>query len=147
MEREERIEVVSQILGTMPSIKKFFMGKTKERKSGFGNAPFMVMHVLEHHGCMNMTQVARESCITNQQMTKVVDALAEKGFVNRRMDQSNRRVINIELTDEGQEELKRIYQSLVESAADKFEDFSEEEMYCLRKSFLDIQEIFSRERN
>ena len=52
-------------------------------------------------GAMTMSQLARQTKMPKQQMTKLVNRLVEQGLVSRNDDPSDRRVINIRLTEAG----------------------------------------------
>ncbi len=66
---------------------------------------------------MNMTELAGTLRISIQQLTKVVHALVEKKLVVRKSALSNRRLVLIELTDEGYDLIDQIIKGKAESVA------------------------------
>lgn len=66
---------------------------------------YTLMHLARHQQ-MNMGQVAELLQMPRQQMTRVIDALVARGFVERTTDPSNRRYVIIALTAGGEEYIK-----------------------------------------
>jgi len=48
---------------------------------------------------LSMSQLANSICTSNEQATRAVTQLVNMGFVNRAQNKTNRRVVNISLTD------------------------------------------------
>lgn len=48
---------------------------------------------------LSMSQLADSICTSNEQATRAVTQLVNMGFVNRAQNKTNRRVVNISLTD------------------------------------------------
>ena len=70
---------------------------------------FDVLSELERAGQpQTMSELSRLLLVSNGNVTGVVDRLERDGLVNRRPAQHDRRVLYIELTDDGRELFKRI---------------------------------------
>ena len=50
---------------------------------------------------LSMSQLAGKICTSNEQATRAVTQLVDKGLVNRMQNKTNRRVVNISLTQNG----------------------------------------------
>lgn len=63
------------------------------------------LHVIEvvgdHHGQCIMSQIARKLRITLPTLTAAVDRLEEKGYIQRRRSDVDRRRVAVELTEDG----------------------------------------------
>lgn len=59
------------------------------------------LFILYKKGRHNMSELAEQLLITRQQLTKLVDALVEKGLAERGDDPGNRRHVMITLTESG----------------------------------------------
>lgn len=62
-----------------------------------------VLVVLHRSGQMYMSEMAEHLGIQRQQLTKIIDALEEKGLVIRKENVDNRRMLFIEATPNGEE--------------------------------------------
>jgi len=68
-----------------------------------GDAQVMVLHLLNGKGKHMTTELARMHKVTTPTMTRIIDGLVEKGYVERLPDREDRRCIYLELTGEGKE--------------------------------------------
>ena len=79
----------------------------------------------------NMTQLAGSLRISKQQLTKVVDVLVSKGLVQRKGSESNRRLVLLELTEEGNRLVEEIHCRQAEKSAQMFSRATEQERQAL----------------
>ena len=79
----------------------------------------------------NMTQLAGSLRISKQQLTKVVDVLVSKGLVQRKGSESNRRLVLLELTEEGNRLVEEIHCRQAEKSAQMFSGATEQERQAL----------------
>lgn len=73
------------------------------RPRGLTTLQYTALTVLRRRGGLSSAQLARRSFVTPQSMHEMVLWLEHHGLVNRSRDQSNRRVLLIELSDRGHE--------------------------------------------
>lgn len=78
-------------------------------KSEMGMEAYYTLQTLRQFGAMPLTELAQRLKITKQQASKVVDGLCMHQLVQRIPDKSDRRYIQIEITDKGAEALFRIF--------------------------------------
>ena len=67
-----------------------------------------ILTALHSHGILNMTKIAEYLSSSKEQATRAVSPLVEKGLVRRIESENNRKVVNIEFTDEGRELIKKL---------------------------------------
>lgn len=89
---------------------------------------------------LNLTQLATQVSVTNQSMTGISNVLVEKGFVERVYDQTNRRQIELQLTDKGLEFINRHDEEVVEYISQVFNELSDEECETLKRA---SEELFA----
>lgn len=71
-----------------------------------------LLHVPEHR--MRMTQMAREATLSSGGFTKMADRLSAAGLIRRVNCEADRRMIYVELTDEGYDVATKIRAAAVE---------------------------------
>ena len=84
---------------------------------------------------ISMTQLAEELQISKQQLTKLVNDLETKLYVERVHDQVNRRLVYIHITPEGRDRLRAFALQALQPVREALEASSQEEKEQLRKSF------------
>lgn len=62
-----------------------------------------VLSVLAKHGVMRLSELSEHLRIAARSTTEVVDALDERGLIERRPDPTDRRATLVELTDQGRD--------------------------------------------
>ena len=63
-----------------------------------------------------MTQLASRLAVSKQQLTKIVDCLVKKELVQRMGSSQNRRLVLLELTDQGKQLINQILAKQAEKA-------------------------------
>lgn len=81
-----------------------------------------------------MSIVARNTGLSKQHLTMIVDNLSEFGFVKRVPDEEDRRVVNLEMTKEGLEFLLRGKRRSVAIIQSVLADLTDDEVVCLSKA-------------
>ncbi|MGA3156453.1 MAG: MarR family winged helix-turn-helix transcriptional regulator [Steroidobacteraceae bacterium] len=64
-------------------------------------AQYTILNVLEQRGVDSAAQLCKDISYDGGAMTRMVDRLEAKGLVSRRRSEDDRRLINLELTEEG----------------------------------------------
>jgi len=70
---------------------------------------FMVLEVLLHKGPLTISVIGEKVLLASASMTSAIDRLENRGLVNRRSCNSDRRIRLVELTDEGRGFIEEIY--------------------------------------
>ena len=73
----------------------------KSRSGPFARGQFAVLAALRVHGSHTLTELADRERVTAPSMNRTVNCLAESGFVQRSADETDRRKVNILLTESG----------------------------------------------
>lgn len=100
------------------------------------HAQFGIFRVLlERPQPITAGDLAREWNYDTGAMTRMLDRLEEKGFIQRTRSQADRRVVHLELTDKGRALADRMRQAAIGALNRHLGDFSPEEVEQL-KGFL-----------
>lgn len=103
-----------------------------------------VLGAIEAHACINMTNLSREVAVKSQQLTRLVEALVERGYVERVSDPTNRRVVLVRLTEFGSAFLREIHSQLVESLFPLFKELPQDDLRTLHQAIGVVQRLILR---
>jgi DNA-binding MarR family transcriptional regulator len=84
------------------------------------------MFVAEH-GTVKPTEIAKNFAITPASVTSQIDNLVKEGWLERRYNQDDKRVIEVTITDRGKKELPKEIEKLEENCGWLFNTVSTEE--------------------
>lgn len=114
------------------------VGQSVERElepTGLTNAQWVPLLKIHMGVASTVAELARECDLDAGSMTRLLDRLEAKGLCQRVRSSSDRRVVNIELTDAGREAAKHIPTTLCKVHNAHLACFSEDEWHLL-KGFL-----------
>lgn len=83
-----------------------------------------------------VTDLARRTDVAVPSVSRTLNTLEEKGLVKRRMDETNRRKIYVELTEEGIREQKKVKELFEHMLHEVLDQMGEEKV----RQFIDLQE-------
>lgn len=94
---------------------------------GMRTSDFVVMETLFHKGRQTIRQIAEAVLIKTGSITYVIDKLEDKGWLTRSDCKEDRRVVYIELTDEGKRVMDTIFPQHQLVIEDVFSELTEQE--------------------
>lgn len=94
---------------------------------------------------ITMTELAKALHLPKQQMTKLVNRLVDGGFVLRRFDESDRRVIKVVLTDKAKQYIEKIASCDIESYKSGFKNIDIAEAEEFQAAIETIFRILSKD--
>jgi DNA-binding MarR family transcriptional regulator len=94
---------------------------------------YMVLSLIVHRGPVSSAYLARRANMTAQSMGQFIMALEHKGYVERKNDPSNRRVIQVTATQAGRDILVKFDARIDQAERDFFSGLSGEEFALLRQ--------------
>jgi len=134
--------IVENILNVFPLFRRSFRNIDLDRVAeGLSHPHIMVMRMLEDHERQSVSAIGDRQFISRPQMTHIVDKLVSLGMVERTIDEDDRRVINLVLTDTGRRIMRQcdavIGQSIKQSLS-ALEDKDIEEMSAALSKLAEI---------
>lgn len=121
------------------------------QKIGKKNISVKEIHVLEaianaeKNGTNTMKAVAEKLCISPGALSTSVNTLVKKGYITRKGNEKDRRVVYIFLTDEAKK-INEIHEQLHFSMVEQIgEQLNEEQLKCLIASLMTIKKFFYNE--
>ncbi len=94
------------------------------RLEGLQRQQFWVLGALSH-GPRRMGDLAECANTTQPSITGIVDRLEERGLVERRRSPEDRRVVEVVLTPEGSVEMRRAYETMLDTLESALEPLDE----------------------
>lgn len=134
--------IVENILNVFPLFRRSFRNIDLDRVAeGLSHPHIMVMRMLEDHERQSVSAIGDRQFISRPQMTHIVDKLVSLGMVERTIDEDDRRVINLVLTETGRRIMRQcdavIRQSIKQSLS-ALEDKDIEEMSAALSKLAEI---------
>ncbi|MCX7921684.1 MAG: MarR family transcriptional regulator [Clostridia bacterium] len=105
---------------------------------------FDIMFMLNRLGAMPISEAGKKLFISKPHMTILLDKLISEGLVERLPDKEDRRVINIQLTEEGKEYIKDIKERKKTSIKTKLSNLEDDDLGVLSVSLENIKNIISK---
>lgn len=105
---------------------------------------YHILGMLKGAGPLPMSVVGRRLGIMKQNMTTIIDKLIEEGLVERKADASDRRIVNIAVTEKGTETLREGKRSAKEALGRSLSELDREDIHRLHEAFAVITEVFDK---
>ena len=102
------------------------------------------MMVLEEAGTQYIAEIGEKLLIPKSQMTFLIDRLVSLEIVERRTDETDRRMSNVSLTDKGKAILKEKDRVLRANFTEKLSRLTDDELQQLASSLRRLRDILSR---
>ena len=101
----------------------------------FPGSQSRIMYLLEQNGPMKMSEFANSLHITAGAVTTASNLLIENGYISRFRNETDRRVVRLELTDKGRSTLNALKSEGKEMMNLVFKDISDSDLNTLRTIF------------
>ncbi len=100
-----------------------------------------IMSLLKEEGTLHITRICEKLQIAKAQMTHLIDKLVELGLLERNMDKTDRRTINITITKKGELFIEEHQKSIINALLDYMSGLSDEELKTLSFSLKNLRDI------
>lgn len=97
--------------------------------------------ILREEGMLSMSELSRELSVSKQQLTIIIDKLMKVGFVQRVYNKNDRRIINIKLSEEGDDFLCLVKMKIEEDMQQRIKVLNEDEVNTLLHAIDNIYNI------
>ncbi len=103
-----------------------------------------IMILLEDEGMLHLAEIGERLYIAKAQMTQLVNKMVELELVQRSLDPSDRRIINISLTGNGRSVLNEHKSIIMASVMESISSLKNQEIRDLSISLNKLKDILSR---
>lgn len=117
------------------------------KESGLTAPQLLVMQAIEREGAPPTSTLARQIAVSQATMTRIIDRLERGGLVKREKSSTDKRVVNIRLTDTGLAKLEAAPEPLQAEFLREFRKLEDWEQQMLKSSLsriarmMDAQDI------
>jgi DNA-binding MarR family transcriptional regulator len=132
----------------------FLMGKTYRkivmhvttylREFDLTPEQFSVLFCLSKQEGINQKELAIRTTKDQPTITRILDALAKKGFIEKKLSETDRRAYLLMLSDKGREWIELATPAEAKAISEVVDGMSEEELQILRQTLIRIAENVNR---
>jgi DNA-binding MarR family transcriptional regulator len=145
MEEKHADEISESALLLFPLLKRLFTGDPSDPAlASLRNQTYHILRILETRGSLPVSAVGKQLLIAKQNMTALIDRLANDGLVDRKNDAADRRITNVIITEKGREFLKEKRQGLKRIVGENLSKLSDEDIESLHSVFGVIRTILHK---
>ena len=146
MQREIPEKVALELLSIPPLIfrllrRKLIKSAQEDIEADVRLVHFEIMHVVKEEGKLHVAEIGHKLQIAKAQMTHLIDKLVELGLVERQMDATDRRTLNIDLTEKGKARLEEHENAMVNAVRENMSSLTESEIVSLSSSLRNLRDI------
>ncbi|MGN1039812.1 MAG: MarR family winged helix-turn-helix transcriptional regulator [Candidatus Fimimonas sp.] len=135
-------DLVQLISTYYPKLRKVFRNLMSIKNIPISMTQLTCLNIIDRQEQLTMSALAEELSMSNQQLTKVVDALVGFEMVERVYDANNRRKIYAKITPKGKQLLTDLNAELDKKMAYLMRKFSDDEMDKLYECVAHIASYF-----
>jgi DNA-binding MarR family transcriptional regulator len=110
----------------------------KYSEDGLTKSQIMILEQLVFHGKQQVNNLSESMMITPGGITGICDKLVKKGLIWRKRDEGDRRVVFLEITDQGREELQKLILIRKKFIGDLYGSLSEEDINHLIRIYNEL---------
>lgn len=137
------VEKLSEIIFSYyPQVRKTFRDLVSLKDVPITMTQLTCLNILYKNGKMSMTDLAKQLTMSNQQLTKVMDALVEFNMAERITDPTNRRKIYAQATQKGEGTILALKKELDRKLGHYLNTFPQEEVDKLYDSVSHVASFF-----
>ena len=111
------------------------------KESGLTAPQLLVVQAIEKEGSPSTSSLARSIAVSQATMTRIIDRLERAGLVRRDKSSTDKRVVNISLTDAGRTKLESAPEPLQAEFLREFRKLEDWEQQMLKSSLLRIAKM------
>ena len=144
MNEKARKECVDAMFELYPRARKLMYKAFDRLDDDLTRTQQIILLALSIRDNLSMSQLASKICTSNEQATRAVTQLVDKGLVNRTQNKTNRRVVNITLTQKARDHIEAAKKAAVAEGAGNSQRLTDEEIQVINTSIRTILEIIKK---
>jgi DNA-binding MarR family transcriptional regulator len=137
------VDAISDNLMSIYSLLYRNLAKPLRKKTTVTPGGLFVMSYLKRKGLSSMSDIGKSLMIPKPHVTVLVDKLIEEEYVERRDDLNDRRIVNILLTEKGQNDFEEIKQVISETLKEKLSTLKNNQIQQLMACSQNVRETLN----
>jgi DNA-binding MarR family transcriptional regulator len=134
---------ISNLFSLFPVVQKKLMNPEKfSGNCDLSHSHFQIILILNEFGILPVSEIGKKLMISRPNMTPLIDKLIKEGLVRRLPSETDRRVINIDLTDYGRKFLEEQQKIMASFLKERFSSLPDEDLIQLAASLENIKKVF-----
>ncbi len=136
-------DISENILGLFPIVKKkFFTFGTLDIPLHLSPNNFQVLMLLREVRLSTVSDLSKQLNVSRPNMTPLLDKLVEHGLADRQSCDSDRRVVNVAITQEGDAFCEQVFNTFSGKIQERLVLLSEEDLLHLSETLNELKQIF-----
>lgn len=136
-------DISENILGLFPIVrKKFFTFGTLDIPLHLSPNNFQVLMLLREVRLSTVSELSKQLNVSRPNMTPLLDKLVEHGLADRQSCDSDRRVVNVAITQEGDAFCEQVFNTFSGKIQERLVLLSEEDLLHLSETLNELKRIF-----
>lgn len=145
MDNSNLRQIVKSLFVFLPLVKKKLTKWSMENQaSDLPTSHYVILFILDENGAMAFSDLVRSLGISKPNVTPMVQALYERGLVERCSNKKDRRYIDVRLTQAGKDFIGKHKQAVESSFLKKISHLSEDDLSRLAASLNDLEAILAK---
>ncbi|MBD0383841.1 MarR family transcriptional regulator [Paenibacillus sedimenti] len=133
MNREEILDLRHNV---QKFIRLFGLLEQNVTPCGFNLSPSQVFSLQElEDGILTIGELADRLFLERSTVSRLIDTLVKGGFVNRNLNEENRREVLVSLTDKGRRSLEKVHEQSIQYYRSILDELLEDEQFQVLNGF------------
>ncbi|MBR6874119.1 MAG: MarR family transcriptional regulator [Ruminococcus sp.] len=120
MNEKQKKECIDVLFELYPRFRKLMYEAFDKLEDDLTRTQQIILLVLDIEDNLSMSNLAYRICTSNEQATRAVTQLVDKGLVNRAQNKTNRRVVNISLTQKAKDHVAAAKKAVMLDTSSRF---------------------------
>ncbi|WP_347404917.1 MarR family transcriptional regulator [Nodosilinea sp. LEGE 06152] len=136
-------QCAADLMTTVPAVTRFLRaGIRRHGKPHLSLSQLRVLYFLRRRSRSSLSEIADYLDVTRPTMSAMVERLVQRGLVNRISDPVERRRIILTLTAEGAAQMERVYDTTLQTVADRLAALSETQLQQVQAGLAILADLF-----
>jgi DNA-binding MarR family transcriptional regulator len=142
---ERSKQTARKFLETIPTVMRAMGAQARRGDHNIAPNHFRILHILSMKEC-NLSQLAESQAVSLPSMSVTAQTLVERGWLQRVRSQGDRRMVELQVTDEGRRVLGEEHERLLDWMAARLEPVAQDELETLERGLQTLLDLFAEER-
>lgn len=125
-----RIQLIEQIMHRFHAIRNQIKLRAMhlEQKNGITHSQWFVLMIIDHYKNMSIKEISEKLEMSPSAATQLVNGLVKNGYVTRREDSKDRRLVKLELSQKSRKHLSSTKERRISEMSGLFDSLTDNEL-------------------